>query len=145
MMQATPEVDHFAEPTMISDVKTSVIGNSIVYIAGYIMWKLTKVLSRDICHQSLVTTKSSIQYWHLYTLLEIQNIGGLVRPSDGFMRFLLTADQYFHINSKPDPLHCVLYVISSAGSSDVLCLGKHLTDTADSISNHCASSMRNLI
>ena len=60
-----------------------------------------------------------------------------MRPSDDVIRILLVADQYFRIHTKPDPLHCVVYFISSVRSSDVVCFGKHLTDMADGISNHC--------
>ena len=115
----------------------SVIGNSTFNIAGYTVRMLTRVLSCNIGRQSLVTTKSSIHYRHLYTLLELQNNGGLVRPSDGVITILLVTERYLRINAKPDPLYCVVYVTGSVGSSDVLCLGKHLTDTADGISNSC--------
>ena len=116
--------------SMILDVKISVIGNSIVYIAGHIGRKLTKVLSHHIYRQSLISLPisqlSSTDFPILYSGYKKWRIGASIRQCH-------------------QDLHGAVYVISSVGSSDVLCLGKHLTDTGDGIFNHCASLMKCLI
>lgn len=136
-------VDLFVENTHDAhSFSARIKGFSIVYIAGYLVRKVSKSISCVTCRQALVSQHPSTKYAHLYTLLEIKDNGGLVRPSDGVITIILTADMYLRSTNKPSYLGCVVHVFNTVGSSDVLDLRSHIDNTVYNITNHSTSLIR---
>jgi len=74
--------DHdYASPTL-----NSLVQNSVVYIAGWVVRKVLKSLACDKCRQSLVTTDPPADFTSAYHLLSLRNNGGLVIPSAGCVK-----------------------------------------------------------
>jgi hypothetical protein len=58
---------------------------------------------------------------------------------------MLIADKYLRTCPRVSYLGCVLSVLSSIGSDDVLGLGEHISDTIVGIANHSTALIRNIV
>lgn len=119
------------------------LGNSLAYIAGYIVRKLGTQLSCQTCLDSLFSSGST-RHEQLLTLLRLKDNGGLVYPADGVVDVILVATNYFKSSVKPRLIECTKVILEKFGSSDIFNLNQHILDSATGINNHYISLLRTI-
>lgn len=144
---ACEEVNDVFEPTIPTEQphNTTLLGNAVVYIAGWVVRKVLKKLSCDPCRIALVTVTPSPKYNKYHMLLQLKNNGGLIYPSDGCITVVGLVDKYLRAVSHPKLIECNCYVFEHLGTSDVFNLGDHVFDTAIGITNHSISLVRAVV
>lgn len=139
--------DSFVEKEFQSDIVTFVkfdflMENIIVYISGFVVRKVVKVLKCNECITSLVTDASTTTAKHKYHLLELKNRGGLVVPAEGVVHVVEEAEKCIRVMSagKPHficPLNVLdIYVRRAVGAKDIFHLEEHIINTQVGIDNH---------
>jgi len=135
-----------------SPMLNSLVQNSVVYIAGWVVRKILKSLTCDTCRQSLVTVDHPKDFTSAYHLLTVKNNGGLVVPSEGCVKTLFAAEKAVrHLlhthkaSNKIKPTQVVIAVCGAMGTDDVFLLGSHIVDTQHGIDNHHFTLIRLLV
>lgn len=151
MIQITPcspqniETDLFSLPSQ-SATLNCILGNTLVYIAGWVVKKLLEKLSCITCKLSLVDHEcvkhENVKHEKYFTLIDIKNNGGLIYASDGVITIVGLVEQYLKSTPKPILLHCTKFVIEQVGCNDIFNLGPHVIESAIGIDNHSISMMR---
>ncbi len=121
----------------------ALIENAVVYIAGWVVFKVLKALNCDVCRQSLVTTELPLHVANGYNLLVLKNKGGLCIPSEGLVRICSLAEKCIRQNctinkamNKTTADTLIFHVCKIIGSQDILNLGDHIYETQNGINNH---------
>lgn len=122
-----------------------IIGNTLVYIGGWVVKKLIPNIKCTRCRIALVQQKPSEKYTSDFTLIDTKNNGGLIYPSDAVITTLKHVDLYLRVFKSQSLTQCNCFVIQRLDSSDIFQLGDHLLDTAVEIDNHGSSLMRSVI
>jgi len=135
-----------------SPVLDSLVQNTTVYIAGWVVRKVLKSLTCDICRTCLVTVELPEDFADAYHLLTLKNNGGLVFPSAGCVKVLLAAEKavrsllnVHQAANKVTTQQVVTAVCTAVGAEDIFQLGEHITDTQYGIDNHHYSLMRLIV
>lgn len=127
--------DHSYLPTHFGGL----VDNALVYISGFVVRKILKKLSCEVCHASLVTAAVSSSFDQSYNLLELKNNGGLMIPSEGTVKVIRAAEHAIRQNSKEQGVRVSFvnrFVQAEIGLEDVFLLGEHIADTQFGIENH---------
>lgn len=125
-----------------SGSSSTVIENTVVYIAGWVVKKAITKVECNKCREVLVSNKAP-EYDKAYHLLILKNRGGLVVPSQGSVAVIKHAEkairQLMNIHSvtKRCKPAAVEYVVKSElGTSDVFKMETHIEETQHGIDNH---------
>lgn len=127
--------DHSYLPTRFGGL----VDNALVYISGFVVRKILKKLSCEVCRASLVTAAVPSSFDQSYHLLELKNNGGLMIPSEGTVKVVRAAERVIRQNSKEQGVSVSFvnrFVRAEIGSEDVFLLGEHIAETQFGIENH---------
>ncbi|RVE64488.1 hypothetical protein OJAV_G00126380 [Oryzias javanicus] len=127
--------DHSYLPTRFGGL----VDNALVYISGYVVRKILKKLSCEVCRPSLVTAAVPSSFDQSYHLLHLRNNGGLVVPSEGTVKVVRAAERVIRRNSTEQGVSVSMvnrFVRAEIGLEDVFLLGEHITETQFGIDNH---------
>ncbi|KAK0137651.1 DNA transposase THAP9 [Merluccius polli] len=116
--------DHSYLPTRFGGL----VDNALVYISGFVVRKILKKLSCEVCRASLVTAAVPSSFDQSYHLLELKNNGGLMMPSEGTVKVVRAAERVIRQNSKEQGV--------SVSFVNVFLLGEHIAETQFGIENH---------
>ena len=72
---------------------SSVVGNVVCYIAGFVVKKTLESTSCSTCQEALVSTVQPEDLSQLYHLLRLKDRGGLLIPSPGVVKVCLTSEE----------------------------------------------------
>ncbi|KAK0152322.1 DNA transposase THAP9 [Merluccius polli] len=115
--------DHSYLPTHFGGL----VDNALVYISGFVVRKILKKLSCEMCRASLVTAAVPSSFDQSYHLLELKNNGNRA------------AERMIRQNSKEQGVSVSFvnhFVRAEIGSEDVFLLGEHIAETQFGIENH---------
>ena len=84
---ASMVLDHSYLPTSFGQLTE----NALVYIAGFVVRKVIRQLSCDVCCNSLVCEAVPASFCDSYHLLTLKNNGGLLIPSIGIVKVIRAA------------------------------------------------------
>lgn len=129
--------DHSYLPTRFGGL----VENAIVYIAGFVVRKVLRQLSCNVCRCSLVREALPASFDKNYHLLTLKNNGGLVIPSLGTVQVLRAAERVIRQaptkqTEAPKLSTVLLLVRGEIGTEDVFMLGDHIEETQFGIDNH---------
>lgn len=126
-----------------SRVLQSLLPNSEVYIAGWVVQKALSRISCDTCRKCLVTEERPKDFTNAYHLLELKDSSVHFVPSEGTTRAVLTAQRVFrHMLRFVSPKHLFIplliehEVLSKIGNRDIFNLKQHILETESGINNH---------
>lgn len=135
-----------------SPLVKALVDNAVVYIAGWVVFKLLKTMECDDCRYSLVTSDVPNNVASGYHLLTLKSCGGLVVPSAGVVQVCQVAEKVLRQNvsmscATNKVLTSILSqkVLKELGGVDVFCLGSHISDTQDGIDNHHFTLLRSTV
>ena len=115
------------------------VDNALVYISGFVVRKILKKLSCEVCRASLVTAAVPSSFDQSYHLLKHKNNGGVMIPSEGIMKVVRAAERMIRQNSKEQGVSVSFFnhfVRVEICSEDVFLLGEHIAETQFGIENH---------
>jgi len=129
---------------------TPYVENVSAYIAGFVVRRLLPKLKCAECRELLVGVAdgSCCQF------LQLKDNGGLVKPSEGVIRIIHSAERSLHALVAADkPVHALARLgeqLEVAVMSDLDCrpsfkTADHTLETADGIDNHVYSLVRQII
>lgn len=127
--------DHSYLPTRFGGL----VDNALVYISGFVVKKILKKLSCEVCRASLVAAAVPSSFDQSYHLLELKYNGGLMIPSEGTVKVVRAAERVIRQNSKEQGVSVSFvnrFVRAEIGSEDVFLLGEHIAETQFGIENH---------
>lgn len=140
--------DHDFRPAL-----SALVGNVVCYIAGFVVRRALDRLKCSVCQEALVSREEPQDLSELYHLLQLKDRGGLMTPSAGALKVVLTAEEELrHLTPRLDSaqrmvqlraLECA--VLGRIGSDDVLSLGRHSVDTQYGLDNHHTDLIRLLV
>ena len=141
-------VDHDFRPGL-----SSLVGNIVCYIAGFVVRKAIGRLDCATCQEALVSRREPADLTSIYHLLQMKDRGGLVTPSEGALKVILTAEEELRRRSaRLDSAQRAVQrrvleiaVLDSIGADDVLCLGRHALDSQYGLDNHNSDLIRLLV
>lgn len=106
----------------------------------------------EVCRGSLVATTPSTVNPEAFILLTVKNNGGLVTPSDGVITVICSAERHLRnlteisrVRSSCSLLRLQCLVLEDLGSSDVLSLQAHATETVTQLDNHYTDIIRLIV
>ncbi|XP_067942287.1 uncharacterized protein [Watersipora subatra] len=117
-----------------------ILGNIAVYLSGWLVKKLLKMLHCGPFRLSLIQSKEVSKYDDIHILLRVKNNSGLISPSDGVVTTVLCTEKYLKAATSanqclkyPKILKCVKEEIVRY---DIFELKQHCTDTSVGINNN---------
>jgi len=129
---------------------TPYVQNVSAYIAGFVVRKLLPKLKCAECRELLVGVADSSCCW----FLQLKDNGGLVKPSEGVIQIVHSAERSLRALVAADkPVHALARLgehLEVAVMSDLDCrpsfkTAAHTLDTADGIDNHVYSLVRQIV
>ena len=124
------------------------VDNAIVYISGFVVRKILRIISCSECRGSLVTNAVPSAFDQSYHLLSLRNQGGLMIPSEGTVKVVRTAERFIRQSPSGQAVKVPLiqhFVRAEIGSEDVFRLGEHIDDTQFGIDNHHYLLMQHVV
>jgi hypothetical protein len=127
----------------------ALVENAVMYIAGWVVFKVLKVLDCNDCRCSLISLDKPVHLGQGHHLLELKNKGGLSIPSEGVLKVCHTAEKairyYSNISHASNNITTDVlnnHVLLNIGATDVFNLGTHIVDTQNGIDNHHFTLLR---
>ena len=118
------------------------VENIVVYIAGFVVLRVSRIVSCNICHESLVSLPAPRQE-NVFHLIRLKNEGGLLVPAPGVVSILISAEKALRrcMNVNSSKRICtaqdVIYAVKTeCGGTDFLNLHQHIVDSQSGIDNH---------
>ena len=119
------------------------VENIVVYIAGFVVLRVLRIVSCNICRKSLVSLPAPRQE-NVFHLIRLKNKGGLLVPAPGVVSILISAEKAprrcMHVNSlkRICTTQDVIYAVKTeCGGADLLNLHQHIVHSQSDIKNHC--------
>ena len=140
--------DHDSRPRL-----SDVVGNVTCYVTGFVVRKALATVKCATCAEAMTSKEVPSDLAELYHLLRMKNRGGLMVPSSGAVKIVMTAEEELRYRSaRLDSVHKAVgrraleaAVLARIGTDDVLCLGRHALDTQYGLDNHHTSMVRLLV
>lgn len=134
---------------LVSETAFSVVGNILVYIAGYVVRKCRKQIKCTECQNVLIAKVTDPQNDNTHILLKTRNRGGLITPSHGVMKIINAAEKHLRTMSAMS-IKCSSHqlqakVLSDVGHLPLFPIVHHFIDTQVGIENHFFTLLRTVV
>jgi hypothetical protein len=127
-----------------------VLSNILAYVAGWVVKKVMRSITCDICRVSLISQEIPRSFDRSYHLLKLKNNGGLVIPSRGVIVIIENAEKAIRQLSMNPMRNCkfqniLIFVKKMIRNEDLLGLDQHATESQHEIDNHFFDLLRSIV